>query len=154
MAEEFYMSVSFEMPDVDHMAALETLIEHFDLCETEEARRLLSQQNLASAEQLIENLTSHYSNYVNGYDLVRMYAETYDDSVDDLDLKIGESGLSGEITVDGHDHEADDFCAALILILVAMGAGSIHAKAGAPMWNATWFSKTDGKMEFNFDAEE
>ncbi len=36
MSEEFYMSVTFSMPDAEHMEALETLIEHFDLCEVDE----------------------------------------------------------------------------------------------------------------------
>ena len=83
-----------------------------------------------------------------------MYADTYDDSVDDMGTKIAESGLTCEITVEGHDREADDFCAALILVLIAIGAGPIDAKAGAPMWNATWVSNADGEVEFNFESEE
>ena len=154
MSEEFYMSVSFEMPDAERMTALETLIEHFDLCETEQARKLLAQYELAKTTQLIEKLTSSYSDYVNGSDLVTMYADTYNDCVDDLELEIDASAIKGEISIDGNDREADDFCASLALILVVIGASHINARAGAPMWNANWIQSGNGDVEFIFEAEE
>jgi len=93
MAEEFYMSVSFEMASADDMEALETLIEHFDLCETDEARALLSQHRLADAKQLIEKLTMEHSFYSNQSDLADMYADTYNDSVEDWEMEIDENGV-------------------------------------------------------------
>ncbi len=154
MSEEFYMSVTFSMPDAEHMEALETLIEHFDLCEVDEARDLLGQYELASAQQMIEALTIDDSDYVNEYDLPTMFADTFNDSVDDMDLSVDDSRLKAKIDVEGYDHEADDFCAALVLTLVAMQATDIQAKAGSAMWNASWVSQPDGEVKLTFEAEE
>ena len=154
MAEEFYMSVTFEMKSAEQMETLETLIEHFDLCETDEARSLLGGHSLTTAQRLISNLTAEHSDYSKDNDLIDMFADTYNDSVEDMELRIDESYLKGEISVDGYDHEADDFCAALVLILVTMDAHHIEAKAGAVMWNARWESMPDGQIQFNFEAEE
>ncbi len=154
MAEEFYMSVAFSMPDADHMEALETLIEHFDLCEIDEARALLDQYGLATTQQMIEAITIEYSDYFNGYDLPTMFADTFNDSVDDMELSVDDSRLKAEIEVEGYDHEADDFCASLVLILVAMKATDIQAKAGSAMWNASWVSQPGGEVKLTFEAEE
>jgi len=154
MAEEFYMSVSFTLPDSDRAEQLKTLIEHFDLGEIEEAKALLSEHNLAVAQGMIEDLTAEHSCYPNGYDLAQMYADTYNDSVDDFELEIDDSGIKAEISIEGHDREADDFCAALVLILFALGAKRIKAQAGAPMWNASWIESENGAIELVFEAEE
>lgn len=154
MAEEFYMNVSFEMPDVNRMEQLKTLIEHFDLGETAAAESLLSQHNLNHAQSMIEKLTAEHSYYPNGYDLAQMYTDTYNDSVDDFELEFDDSGMNAEISVEGHDREADDFCAALVLVLIAIGAERINAKAGAPMWNACWLESDSGAIELVFESEE
>ncbi len=154
MSEEFYMSVTFSMPDAEHMEALETLIEHFDLCEVDEARDLLGQYGLASTQQMIEALTIEDSDYVNENDLPTMFADTFNDSVDDMELSVDNSKLKAEIDVEGHDHEAVDFCTTLVLILVAMQATDIQAKAGSAMWNASWVSQPGGEVKLTFEAEE
>lgn len=154
MAEEFYISVSFEMDSTDDMEALETVIEHIDLCEADEARTLLSQHHLTVAQSLVEKLTTQYSDYTNQHDLINMYADTYNDSVEDFQLEINNNGLNAEISVEGWDREADDYCAALVLILIAAGANNITAKAGSAMWSAVWQSDTTGSIQLNFEEEE
>lgn len=153
MSEEFFMNVSFELPDANRIEQLETLIEHLDLSETDEARTLLGGYKLAEAQAMIENLTAKHSYYPNGYDLVQMYEDTYNDSVDDFELEIEVVDLKAEISVEGHDREADDFCSALVLVLIAIGARRINAKAGAPMWNATWSESDQGVMKLDFESE-
>jgi hypothetical protein len=154
MSEEFYMNVSFELPDTSRMKQLEILIEHLDLSETDAARALLSGYNLASAQAMIDELTTGYSDYSSDEDLVQMYLDTYNDSVDDMELKLDQSTCKGEISVEGYDREADDFCAALVLILVAIGATGINAKAGSAMWNASWIQSESGEIQLDFEAEE
>ena len=154
MSEEFYMSATFEMQSVEQMEALETLIEHFDLCEVDEARALLAQNHLSKAQGLIDQLTDGHSDYDNESDLVKMFVDTYNDSADDMELTIDESGIKAEISVEGWDREAIDFCAALVLILVAMGADRIQAKAGSAMWNARWLTGDKEEVKFQCVMEE
>jgi hypothetical protein len=154
MSEEFSMSASFEMDSNDHMAVFQALMEHLDLYETEEARTLLANYNLAATQKQIESLTSPHSSYNNDCDLIDMYIAAYDDSVSDFDLSIDESRLTATLSIDGSDHDADDFCAALVLILIAIGAKNIEASAGSPFWFAKWRSDSDNVMHFEFNEEE
>ncbi len=63
MADDFYISVLFDMENVNDMEALEILIAHFNLFEIDEARNLLSQRQLITAQQHIDKLTTQYNNY-------------------------------------------------------------------------------------------
>ncbi len=154
MASEFYMSVTFSMPDADHMEALDTLIEHFDLCDVDEARDLLSKNDLTKAQALIPKLTTEYSDYSNYHDLVKMFVDTYNQGVDNMQLIVDGSGIKGKIKAEGLDSGADSFCSAVVLLLVAMSAKDINAEAGSPMWEGYWQSQSDGSILLKFRPEE
>jgi hypothetical protein len=154
MSEEFSMSASFEMASNNHMTDLQTLLEHLDLYETEAARKLLANYRLAAAQEQIESLTSPHSSYNKSCDLVDMYIAAYDDSVSDFELSTDESRLIATLSVDGHDHDADDFCAALVLVLLAIGAKNIEASGGSPFWNAKWYSDAANNVHLEYSEEE
>ncbi|MEJ2612781.1 MAG: hypothetical protein P8179_22660 [Candidatus Thiodiazotropha sp.] len=152
MSEEFSMSVSFATEDAEQMEAVEILLEHLDLHEEVDARELLEQYHLSAAQRLIEDLTSPHSNYDNQSELIKMYINTYQDSVGIDERDFDTSSLQGKIEVEGQDHEADDFCAALVLVLVGMGVKQLNARAGSSFWFARW--KSDEKNHVTLEFEE
>ena len=154
MSEEFYMNVTFELPDAARIEQLERLIEHLDLAEVDKARSLLPSHSLDSAQEMIESITIENSDYSNGFDLVQMYMDTYNESVDDMVVNMDKSSLKGEIAVEGYDHESVDFCSALVLMLFAIGATGICAKAGSAMWRASWTQSVGGDFKVGFEAAE
>jgi hypothetical protein len=153
MSEEFYLSASFTMPGTDQMEALEELIENIYVCDYDAAREILDQHQPQQARQMIRQITVPGSYYDDEFDLITSLSVSYDDCVDDMELKISDSGLTAIIEVEGQDHDAIDFCAALVLMLVAMEA-AIQVKAGSAMWNASWTSDTDGVVQLNLETEE
>ena len=153
MAEEFYMSVTFDMPSAEKMARLESLIESLDLCEYEEARTILNENELKLAEKLIVQLTTKYSDYSKCKDLLKMFVATYNNCVDNMLLHSDDSGLRGRIDADGVDSGADSFCSAIILILIAMKATHIDAEAGSQGWVCRWRSLADGTIDLDFQTD-
>lgn len=151
MSEEFSITASFEMNSHAQMSELQTLLEHLDLYETAEASSILAKHDIADAQQKIKLLTSPHSDYDNSSNLIDMYIATHDDNVEDVKLVINESGLVATLHAEGYDHDADDFCSAMILILIAMGAKKIDASGGSPFWFAKWKydSLVGAQLEFN-----
>lgn len=154
MSEEFSMTVTFTTDDEEHLEAVETLLEHLDLYEENEARELLSQYQSSKAQQQISELTSPHSGYDNESDLIKMYINTYQDSVADDERDFDSSKLEGKIEIEGHDHEADDFCASLVLVLIGMGVSKIKANAGSSFWYAQWKSDNNNYVSLDFEAGE
>ncbi len=153
MSEEFYMSVTFSMPDAEHMEALETLIEHFDLCEVDEARDLMAEHRLNIAQHQIEALTPDYCDYKNGDDLAQIYYDNYNQCVDDLALDLDPDELTGNIEIQGQDSEADTFGATMILVLLAMHAYKINAEAETIQWEASWRSADDDTIQYSYRSD-
>jgi hypothetical protein len=154
MSEEFSMKVSFTLDSAKKNEDFEAMFEHLEMEEAEEAGALLNKYNLSAAQQQVDALTSPYSDYGDGTDLVDMYTSTYNDNVSDAALTLGAPGSKSNIEVEGHDHDADDFCAALVLILVAMGAADIDAEGGSPHWLARWSTNESGQVQLTFEEEE
>lgn len=154
MSEEFEFSASFELENRNSMIDLDSLIELFDLGETVEARALLNRYKLSEAQQLIGRLTDRHSIYSGQDDLVDMFMETYNASIDDIELNSGKSGNEGVIKATGQGREAIDFCASLVLALIALQASSISARASSVTWNATWQAGSTGIVKFKLEIDE
>jgi len=153
MSEEFSITASFEMNNHEQMSELQTLLEHLDLYETAEASSILAKHNITEAQQIIELLTLPHSGYNNNCNLVDMYMATHADSVDDVELVIDETGLSATLHAEGYDHDADDFCSAMVLILIAIGAKNIDASGGTSFWFAKWKYDSVGGTHLEFNQE-
>lgn len=154
MASLFDAKISFEMPDNEQMEQLETLIEHFNLCDYDDARDLLNANQFDKAVSMFNQLITRYFTYTIKDDPVRIYTELYDQYIDDLELSFDDSGRRGKIKVEGVDHTADSFCSVVILFLIAMGAEKINAEASGPEWEARWHSREDGSIELWFNVDE
>lgn len=153
MSEEFIFEASFKVDSIETASKLEEVIECIELHDIEEARDALPLSLLLKAEQRMEELTSAKSEYKNGTCLISMAADTYDSCVTEMQISFDEASLSGVITIEGHDHEADDLCASMVLLLIAVGASRITAHGSSPDWSGHWFSTTSGELQFDFNCE-
>ncbi|GGY51332.1 hypothetical protein GCM10011297_25350 [Bacterioplanes sanyensis] len=153
MSEEFSFSVSFKMPTPEHMEAFSEVLEHLELYEEDEAEAILQQHQLEAAQALIPALTSPHSSYHQQSRLVKMYIDTYEDSHCDASFKVTGGGKKGKIKLEGSDHDADDVCAALVLLLIAMEAQSIQAMGGSDFWTVEYHSSADGHVSATFTSE-
>lgn len=153
MSEEFSFTATFNMESAEHMKAFEEMLEHLEMYEREEAEAIMQQYQAASAQQRISELTSPYSSYNEHSNLAKMYIDTYDDNHCDAEFKIYKSRRKGKITLEGYDHDADDVCAALVLLLVAMGASSIQASGGSGQWFACYQTDARGQLTLTFETE-
>ena len=154
MASIFNFFVSFKVIDNSQMQALESLIEHFDLCDYDDARALLKANQLKQAIAMFDQLTTPFFNYSHKDDPVDLYVNMYDQYIDELSLDYDDSATNGTITVEGVDHEADSFCSVVILLLIAMGAQQIDARGSSPSWEGHWQSQDDGSFKLDFRADD
>lgn len=154
MSEEFSMSATFSMKSKEELEALQGLFEHLDLYEVEDARQLMAARELQRAQAQQEALIIDGSNYDGSSDLAKMYIGTYQDSVDDHELTIDPETKAGKFWAKGYDHDAIDFCTAVILVLIAMGATNIKSRAVSAFWNASWASDDENRVEVTFETEE
>jgi len=151
MSEEYSMSVSFKFSSVTQVDELETLLEHLELYETDEAAALLNRKKLAIAQQSIEQCVLPGSEYTNANNLLKMYLQTADSSVDDMRLSLKALGLISKIEIEGYDVEGPDCCTALVLILWAYGLSNIDASADSCFWSGHWYE--DKNMQLKFESE-
>lgn len=154
MSEEFSMSVIFVVEDLTQAKDFKHILELLDRAELDDARMLLGKYQLANAQQLIGRLTYQHSDYSNQDDLLDMYIETLNDNYVDLNMGFDASGTLGEISLEGQDHGACDYCTALVLLLVAIGAEKIDAEAESMLWQATWNSNALSDVRFSYSACE
>ncbi len=151
MAEEFYMQVSMELLNKAHQQDIETLIEHFELYEKNEAIALMSKYQPELMAESFNSSISAYSDYAQGDDIIDMYLTCYDESVEDMDITHTNKPIGLEISIEGSDNNAVDYCSALLLVLKGMAAKSIQAKAGSDYWQALWVEKDDGRLTITLE---
>ncbi len=154
MSEEFEMSVSFEFNHANQISEFETLLEHLDLYEYDEAQHILDKYSLKKAMGQFSQLTSKHCHYQPNCNLLEMYTGTFDENVDDLDVEFNQTDYSGKIVVSGKDNEALDFCSALVLLLIAMESEQIQAQAGCDYWRSQWQTNDTGIIEFSLSVLE
>jgi hypothetical protein len=153
MSDSFSISVSFKTSNAKHLEAVQTMLEHVDLYETDEAKKLLRRYQLDNAQLLIENLTNTYSKYTNDDDLVEMYLDTYHENITDEDRTFDIESLVGKIDIEGNDTNAYDYCPALVLLLYAIGATNIKLNATSPLWSIRGFSDDNGDVHMEYREE-
>lgn len=154
MPEEFSMSATFSMASVEELEALQECFEHLDMEEKDEARQMMAARALNMAQAQQGALIIEGSDYDDKSDIVRMYLGTYQDSVDDHELTIDLENRTGKFWAEGYDHDAIDFCSAVILVLIAMGATDIKSRASSAFWYAKWSSDSENRVEVTFETEE
>ncbi len=152
MPEEFLMHVTFEFDTLNQMKHLKDVFEHLDLYEHDDAQKILSSHALKNAMTNFEQCITKHCHFNKTCNLVEMYTSTFDESVDDMALIEHKSGFQGEITVEGMDREATDFCSSLVLILLAMNGKSINAQARSDYWRCQWTFNNKGKLEFSMST--
>lgn len=94
--------------------------------EEEEARAILKCHQPNQAQLNIEPLTSPLSDYNNTDDLINMYADTAS-CVYDSSYKIDGNSNKAQWVAEGVDNNAEDYCAIIVLLLVAVGVTDINA---------------------------
>lgn len=154
MSEEFSMKAEFTMATAEELEALQECLEHLDMEEKEEARQMLAERALQHAQAQQADLIADGSDYDSKSDIVRMYLGTYQDSVDDHELTLDLKGGTGNFRAEGYDRDAIDFCSAVILLLVAMGASDINASASSAFWAARWKSDINNGVIMTYATEE
>ncbi len=154
MSEEFEISVSFEFNHANQISDFETLLEHLDLYEHDEAQKILDKYSLKKAMEQFSQLTSKHCQYQTNCSLLEMYTSTFDENVDDLEVEFNQPDYSGKIVASGNDNEALDFCSALVLLLIAMECKLIQARAGCDYWHSQWQTNDTGNIEFSLSVLE
>lgn len=153
MSEEFIFEAAFGLKSARAATKLNEAIELIELQEIEQARSILDSPCLLIAEKQIERLTSPYSNYKDGDDIIAIGAEMYDACISDMNVFIDQYSLTGKIVIEGQDHDADELCSAIVLLLIAVDATTITAYGSSPSWSAQWHSSSpNGKILMEFES--
>lgn len=153
MSDEFILNASFTVQSQKHFEDIEMLIEHLEMNEEAEALAILKSYDFEKAADVFESVLTPYSNYQPDNDPITMYLQTYDDSVDDMDISLDKETLKVAIDVEGQDHDAADYCSALVLLLKAAGALNLEAKARTNYWQASW-TENNGSIELQLKEFE
>ena len=143
MSEEFYMQVSVELESEQHQQDIEILIEHLELYEKEEVTSLITTYQPEAMTENFDSAVTPYSDYVLGDDVIEMYLQCYDESIDDMEVSLTENPIGMNITLEGKDNNAADFGSALLLLLKGMSGSNIQAKAATDYWQALWCENSD-----------
>jgi hypothetical protein len=154
MSDEFILHASFKIQSIKHFEDIEALIEHLELNEQTEAIAILKSYSHEKITSSFTNVLTPYSNYQAGGDFISMYLQTYDDSVDDMELTFDKRNMTVSIGVEGQDHDAADYCSALILLIIASGGANIKAKASTDYWQAIWAENNQGQVQLHLEEAE
>jgi biotin-(acetyl-CoA carboxylase) ligase len=153
MSTQFGINLTFNVKNSEHFETIETLLEHLDVEEIEDANALINQDDLKSAINQFSSIITKYSNYQQGDSILEMYCQTATDSVDAMSIKCNKK-LEVTINAEGYDHDAADFCSALILVIISAGGENIKAEAGCDYWGATWKENTDNLVIMELHEHE
>lgn len=151
MAEEFDFAVRFSIENID---LLETVLEHLDMHEHDEAQALLEAHDLNRALSQFEALLSEHSILDKQQPLSELYTATFNENINDLDITHLKEENKWRITGEGFDQTAYDFMACLVLLLVACGAEHIQGAAQSNYWQARWQQSEQGLIGFNYKVYE
>lgn len=154
MSDEFTLHASFKVKNPKHFKDLETVIEHLELNEQAEAITILKSYTYEKVEPAFANVLTPYSNYQEDHDFIAMYLQTYDDSVDDMEVSFNKRTKKVTINVEGQDHEAADYCSALVLLIIASGGSDIESIASTDYWQAIWTEDNKGLIQLRLEEAE
>lgn len=151
MAEEFDFAVRFSIGDIER---LESIMEHLDMHEHDEAQALLEAHDLHLALPVLDSLLTKHSTLQKQQRLSELYTATFNNNVDDLEITHLKEEDKWRITGEGFDQNAFDFMACLILLLIASGAKDIQGAAQSDYWQAHWQQNEQGIINFNYKVYE
>lgn len=156
MSEEFALYASFKTDSKETIELIEKVEKCFDDENYNYLVEVLSESNVDfSSESLISTVKSTlspHSHYLDNYDgdFIQAFKQTAEENSPQLTIK---GKKKRKLSIEGHDHGADDFCTFFMSFLFALELYKLTGEAGNPGWYAKW-EIVNSKLTVEFHEPE